>query len=54
MSKILSVVIPMYNAEQHIEKCPSSLILKDAYMQMIEILIIDGGSVDQSIERALM
>lgn len=50
MGKILSVVIPMYNSEEYIEKSLDSLILDDKYMQMIEILVINAGSTDRSAE----
>lgn len=47
MSKI-SVIIPIYNCEQYLEKCLNSLInqtLKD-----IEIILINDGSTDNSLK----
>lgn len=43
---LLSVIVPVYNTEQYIEKCVNS-ILKQTYMA-IEIILVDDGSSDQS------
>ena len=43
---MLSVVVPVYNAERYIEKCVKS-ILKQNYLTM-EIILIDDGSTDNS------
>lgn len=40
----------MYNSEEYIEKCLDSLILDDEYMQMIEIIVVNDGSTDRSVE----
>lgn len=45
MDKI-SIIIPMYNAEKHIERCVKS-ILNQTYSQY-EIIIINDGSTDNS------
>lgn len=43
---LISVVIPMYNAEKYIEKCLESVITQsfDAY----EVIVVDDGSKDSS------
>ena len=44
----VSVIVPIYNAEQYLEKCLDSIVnqtLKD-----IEIILIDDGSTDSSAE----
>ncbi len=44
----ISVIVPMYNTEDYIERCIRS-IMKQAYKN-IEILIVDDGSTDRSLE----
>ena len=44
----LSVIIPVYNTEQYIERCIESLI--NQTLNNIEIIIIDDGSTDKSLE----
>lgn len=44
---IISVIIPVYNAEKHIIKCLESIV-KAKNSIAIEILIIDDGSTDNS------
>ncbi len=45
---MISIVVPVYNAEEYIEKCIKS-ILKQTYGQW-ELLLIDNGSTDDSYE----
>ena len=44
-SPVVSIIIPMYNSEQYIERCILSLI-KQKYGN-IEIIVVDDGSIDQ-------
>lgn len=44
---ILSIIIPVYNAEQYLSKCVHSII-DDQNNNNIEIILIDDGSIDKS------
>lgn len=46
MSELVTVIIPVYNVEQYVERCIQS-VLKQTYVNM-EILIINDGSTDSS------
>ncbi len=48
--KLVSIVIPMYNAEDYIGKTIESLLIQD--YENIEILVVDDGSKDHSLENA--
>lgn len=45
---LVSIIVPVYNAEKYLDRCLKSIInqsLKD-----IEIILINDGSIDRSIE----
>lgn len=44
----LSVIVPVYNVEKYIEECISSLL--NQTIKEIEIIVVDDGSCDNSIE----
>ncbi len=44
----LSIIVPVYNAEEFLEKCLMSL--KNQTLKDIEILLVDDGSTDNSYE----
>lgn len=47
--KLLSIIIPTYNAEKYLDKCLSSLILEDEQLfEKLEVLVINDGSPDHS------
>lgn len=48
MKPLVSVIVPIYNVEECLEECISS-ILKQTY-KTLEIILIDDGSTDQSGE----
>lgn len=47
-TEIISIVIPVYNCEKHIERCINS-ILKQTYKNL-EIVLVNDGSKDKSLE----
>ena len=47
MNSIVSIIVPVYNAEKYLEKCLCSLV-KQTYKDL-EIILIDDGSTDNSM-----
>jgi len=52
MAKTISVVIPTYNEERYIEKCLQSLVNQTLNRDEFEIVVVDGGSADRTVELA--
>jgi len=48
MSKLLSVVIPVYNVEQYIRKCLDSLLVPAEQLQFLDVVIINDGTPDNA------
>lgn len=46
MSDLVSVIVPVYNAERYIDKCIESII--EQTYKNIEVILIDDGSTDNS------
>lgn len=44
---VLSVIVPIFNAEQYLEKCLDSII--NQTFQNMEIILVDDGSTDNSL-----
>ena len=49
MSEVYSIIIPTFNEESYIENCIQSLT-KNKLFDLCEILIIDGGSKDKTLD----
>lgn len=49
-SILVSIVIPMLNEERHISACLDSILAQTFDAARREILVIDGGSTDRSLE----
>lgn len=47
MDPLISVIVPIFNAQQYMEKCIDS-ILKQTY-EKLEIILVDDGSTDSSL-----
>lgn len=50
MNKLLSVIIPVYNAEKYIERCLLSILLQKTFSDLFEIIVVNDGSNDSSCE----
>jgi len=50
MSKLLTIVIPVFKVEAYIKKCLDSLIIAPELMEKMEVLIINDGTPDRSAE----
>ncbi len=46
VSCVISIVVPVYNVEEYLDRCVSSLVRQD--YPYLEILLIDDGSTDSS------
>ena len=46
MKYILSIIIPVYNAEKHIDRCLNSILIQN--LEGCEIILVDDGSSDNS------
>lgn len=48
MSKLLSIIVPMYNSEAYLPKCLDSLLHQDIPFEDYEIILVNDGSPDGS------
>ena len=48
----LSVIVNMYNTAQYMDKCFDSLVCQDISLEEYEIIFVDDGSSDNSLEKA--
>lgn len=48
----VSFVIPTYNAQKYLDKCLASIRKQDYPKDKMEILVIDGGSTDETLSKA--
>jgi len=47
---LISVIIPMYNAEKTIKECIESLLNQDFPKYCYEVIVVDNNSTDRSVE----
>lgn len=43
-----SIIVPVYNVEKYLEKCVHSLLRQENAADILEIILVDDGSTDQS------
>ena len=48
MNKLLSLVIPVYNVEKYINKCLSSLLVSEHLLELLDVVIINDDTPDNS------
>ena len=48
MNKLLTIVIPTYNMQAYLHRCLDSLIVSDKQLALLEVLVINDGSKDNS------
>lgn len=48
MEDIISIIIPVYNAESFLSRCINSLI--NQTYKNLEIILVDDGSTDSSLQ----
>ena len=48
MNSLISVIVPVYNAEKYLDRCIQSII-NQKYKEL-EIILVDDGSKDNSLE----
>lgn len=48
MNKILTVVVPVYKVEPYINKCLESLVVPEKLMTLLEVIVVNDGTPDNS------
>lgn len=48
----LSIIVPVYNVENYLRKCINSLLTQDIDKNDYEIIIVNDGSTDGSLDIA--
>lgn len=48
IKKLLTITIPAYNVEKYLVRCLNSIVKCSKYLDMIEVLIVDDGSIDNT------
>ena len=46
----VSVIVPVYNAEEYLRDCLDSLLMQTIDQKEMEVLLINDGSTDGSLE----
>ena len=51
MNNLISVIVPVYNVEEYVEKCVTSILLQT--YQNFELILLNDGSTDHSYDKLL-
>lgn len=51
MSKKISIIIPCYNVQSHIDRCINSLVRQTIGIESLELVLIDDASSDGTLKR---
>lgn len=49
---LLSIIIPIYNVEKYLKACVESILIQDIDFSLIEIILVNDGSIDNSGQTA--
>lgn len=52
MAPVISFIIPVLNGERHLHTCLRSIRAQDYPAESVEIIVLDGGSTDSTVEIA--
>lgn len=52
MTKLLSIIVPSYNMERYLDKAIGSLIVGKKWLPLLDIIIVNDGSKDKTLEIA--
>ena len=52
MDKVLTIVVPAYNAERYLDKCLASFVLDPATMERLDVIVVNDGSTDGTMDIA--
>jgi glycosyltransferase involved in cell wall biosynthesis len=48
----VSIIIPVYNSERTLKECLSSIAKQEFPKQLVEVIVVDGGSTDSTLQIA--